>query len=76
MLLFTCGVNGVDYTPLLASVEISENQWFSCIFGIKTPPLQSGRDGSSCVLPAAFTTHLAVELAADRVRFLLRPTRC
>jgi hypothetical protein len=29
---FTCGVNGIDYTTLLTSVEISENQWFNGIF--------------------------------------------
>jgi hypothetical protein len=30
--LFICGVNGIDYTPLLASVEISENEWFNGVF--------------------------------------------
>jgi len=25
-------VNGIDYTTLLASVAISENQWFNCVF--------------------------------------------
>jgi hypothetical protein len=30
--LLTCGVTGTDYTKLLASVEISENQWFNGIF--------------------------------------------
>jgi hypothetical protein len=29
---FTCGVNGIDYTTLLASVEISESQWFNGVF--------------------------------------------
>jgi hypothetical protein len=29
MFSFTCGVNGIDYTTLPASVEISENQWFN-----------------------------------------------
>jgi len=29
---FTCGVNGLVYTTLLASVEISENQWFGGVF--------------------------------------------
>jgi hypothetical protein len=30
--LSTCGVNGIDYTALLASVEIIENQWFNRVF--------------------------------------------
>jgi hypothetical protein len=25
---FTCGVNGIDYTSMLAAVEISENRGF------------------------------------------------
>jgi hypothetical protein len=29
---FTCGMNGINYTSLLASVEISENQWFNGVF--------------------------------------------
>jgi hypothetical protein len=29
---FTGGVHGIDYTTLLAAVEISENQWFNGVF--------------------------------------------
>jgi hypothetical protein len=29
---FTGGVNGIDYTTLLASVAISEIQWFNGVF--------------------------------------------
>jgi len=34
MFSFTYGVNGIDYTTLLASVEISENQWFNGVFQV------------------------------------------
>jgi len=34
MLSFTYGVNGIDDTTLLASVEISENQWFNGVFQV------------------------------------------
>jgi hypothetical protein len=34
MFSFTGGVNGIDYTTLLASVEISESQWFNGVFSV------------------------------------------
>jgi len=32
MFSFACGVNRIEYTTLLASVEIIENQWFNGVF--------------------------------------------
>jgi hypothetical protein len=39
---FTGRVNGIDYSTLLASVEISENQWFKGVF--KDENIGTGRN--------------------------------
>jgi hypothetical protein len=50
--LFTHGVNGGRCATLFASVVISENQWFNCVY-----PIQGKKNpGRTCVHPGRIST--------------------